>query len=142
VPKVTPLPPVFEPALFEPVLPCWGYRPRLERLMVGGADLRHCVPRGYPNGLPLELSVTQGRVTAFRFYSQCTGHEYGVDPIVRVCISRAVKTWRFDTRFQCPGPASHEGDEETVQLYVLPLGHSVQGDELARRDVGVGCAAG
>jgi hypothetical protein len=133
-PRATPLPAVFQPA-------CTELPPPPQDLPVSGVDLRKCVPQHYvTTALPLELTVVQDHVVSFRFYSQCSGYVYKVEPRVRSCIEQAVKTWRFDyVRPQCPGTTR---DEQTVQLYVMPREQSVLGGEMARADVGVGCAAG
>lgn len=136
-PRATPLPALFQPA-------CTELPPPPQELPVRGADVRKCAPHQYTtSGLPLELTVVQGRVVSFRFYSQCSGQVYEVERRVRSCIDEAVKTWRFEyIKPQCPGTASRDDDEQTIQLYVMPRGRSVRAGEIARADVGIGCAAG
>jgi hypothetical protein len=136
-PRTTPIPAVFQPA-------CTELPPPPQELPVRGADIRKCVPRQYTtSGLPIQLTVVQGRVVSFQFYSQCSGQVYEVELRVRSCIDEALKTWRFDyIRPQCPGTTASDNDEQTMQFYVMPRERSVLGGEMARSDVGVGCAAG
>jgi hypothetical protein len=134
-PKATPLPAIFEPAQACIELP---FEPAIH-----AATGRECVPTQFAeHGLPLEVTVRRGNVTSFRFYSQCVGRVYEVDPGVRRCIRAALKGWRFDyMRPQCPGTASRAVEEETFQFYLMPVGHAVPHDQLAS-GVGEGCAAG
>jgi hypothetical protein len=136
-PKTAPV-----PALFEPAQICVELPPPPPEHISQGADARGCVPSRYAKGLPLEITITRGRVTAFRFYEQCEGRVHEIEPSVRECIRAAVETWRFDyVPPQCPGPSGGQYDEFTMQLYIMPRGQPVPRQQAAS-GVGFGCPAG
>lgn len=101
-----------------------------------------CVPPQFTNGLPLEVSVSKGRVVEFRLYSQCEGKTYAVEPGVERCIRGSLDSWRY-LAFErtCPGIAGGYEEVQTDQLYLLPPVR--KGGVLTQAaSVGHGCASG
>ena len=139
-----PLPPTPRPALFIPPEACVEppQPPPEAVLLLEGVPGRACVPGRYTDGLPLEVTVSRGRVVAFRFYSQCEGRVYEVDQEVRDCIQAAVNSWHFDYfPPMCSGREGRSDHVQTTQLYIMPLARRLRGRELTS-GIGVGCAAG
>ena len=135
-PRATPV-----PALFEPAQVCIELPPPPPEAVIEGADARHCVPSRYARGLPLEVTITRDRVTAFRFYDQCEGRVHELEESVRDCISAVLDTWRFDYMPPQCGSSGGEYDQHTLQLYVMPPEQRAPRQQVAG-GVGFGCAAG
>ncbi len=136
-----PLPPTPQAALFIPPEACVEppQLPPEAVVLLQGLPGRACVPGRYTDGLPLEITVSQGKVVAFRFYSQCEGRVYEVDHEVRDCIQAAVSSWQFD--YLPPMCSGTKGRPvQTSQLYIMPLARHVRGRELTS-GIGAGCAA-
>jgi hypothetical protein len=137
-----PLPPTPRTSLFTPPQACVEPPQPPPEAVLHATDARACIPGRYTDGFPVEVTVSQGKVVKFRFYSQCEGRVYDAEPDVRDCIQKAVTSWRFDYFPPvCPETRSRADDVQTTQLYILPLARRSRGPELSS-GIGVGCSAG
>ena len=136
-----PLPPTPQQTAFAPAEACIEPPQPPPEAVLYGSEGRACVPGRYVQGLPLELTVSRGKVVALRFYSQCEGRVYDVEPKVRDCIQKAVDSWSFDYLApMCAGTTSRGDEVQTTHLYIMPLPRNVHGKELAS-GIGSGCSA-
>ena len=96
------------------------------------SNIAKCVP---PSGLPLEVTVSGGKVVDFRFYSQCEGRVHPATPEVTECVRRSVAEWRYQAHQpRCEKTSSKDFDRETEQLYLKPAKQN------EAWEVGLGCA--
>ena len=137
-----PLPPTPRPALLTPPQACVEAPQPPPEAVLHGSEVRDCVPAQYVVGLPLEVTVSGGKVAGFRFYSHCEGRVYDVEPQVRACIQKAIETWWFDYfPPTCSGTTSRPDDVQHAQLYIMPLTQPMRRPGLSA-GIGLGCSAG
>lgn len=83
------------------------------------SDPRACLPASWSaRGLPVQVSVVDGRVASFELYDQCSGDSFEVDAAVRECISQSLSTWGYAVWPTCRGEASRSWD--VLHLFPLP----------------------
>jgi hypothetical protein len=83
------------------------------------SDPRACLSSSWSaRGLPVQVSVVDGRVASFDFYDQCSGESFEVAPSVRDCIRRSLSTWRYAVWPTCP---SQKAATSHDILHLLPL---------------------
>jgi hypothetical protein len=104
------LPPTPRLALFQEPSACVPFpTPPLQPPDSAPVDPRQCLGSEWSNrGLPVEVSVVDGHVAEFRFYSQCSGETFTVAAPVRECIRKALASWRYPVWPTCPGQHSYE----------------------------------
>ena len=136
-----PLPPPTQGGLSTPPA-CLDVPQPPPQLLGSSDDAAACVPETFRYGLPLEVSVSKGRVVRFRFYSQCEGKTYAVEPAVEGCIRASLDTWRY-LAFEpmCADNAAAYQAVQTDQLYLLPAVRK-RGVLTQTASVGYGCASG
>jgi hypothetical protein len=120
--------------------PCMPLPPPPPEMILRPSDPAACIPASFTSPfLPLEITVAEGKITTFRFYSSCEGVVYPVAPSVRDRVRRSLDTWRYDVAFRtCPGEVGSAERPWTVQLYLEPA-RRVKG-QLREARVGPGCA--
>lgn len=96
------LPPVRPVAIFQPPSACFLPPQPPPVLLVAPVDPAECVPLA-ARRIPLELTVTAGRVVAFRLYEQCTGQLVELTPGAEKCLRTRLATWRYLVWDSCPG---------------------------------------
>jgi hypothetical protein len=107
-----PLPEPPRPALFQEPSGCVPVPPPpLEPPASAAIDPRQCLGSEWSgSGLPVVLSILDGRVAEFRFYSPCSGETFTVAEPVRECIEKALASWRYPVWPTCPGERSYAFD--------------------------------
>jgi hypothetical protein len=93
------------------------------------SNARACVS---DRGLPLEVTVSLGKVVAFRFYSQCSGQEHSASPSVAECVGKAVASWRFEVPpSACPADSVRVPDRQVRFFFLEPPGEKSDAEEVA-----------
>ena len=114
--------------LHEPAHVCVEIPPPPPVLLGERFDAGECAPASYRHGLPLEVTVVQGRVGSFRFHPPCGGEDVVVSPEIEACVRRAVARWRYLVFTpQCPGQTSAYFDGMTDFVFLVPKDRTAGG---------------
>jgi hypothetical protein len=119
-----PLPAVQRPALFQEPQACVPVPPTQDWLPEDKpSDPRSCLsPPWHGRGLPVVLTIVNGRVTNFEFYDQCSGRHFSVAASVRECIGKSFATWRYPVLTVC----SEQESRALEFVYLTPLRERVR----------------
>jgi hypothetical protein len=115
-----PLPTVRTPALFQEPEACVPWPPGPDMLPPEHkpSDPRVCLALPWRGGgLPLHITIIDGRVADFEIYEPCSGRQFTIPTSARDCIRKSLETWRYATWPTCPGQRSRTMDF----VYLEPL---------------------
>jgi hypothetical protein len=114
------LPEVHQAMAFDAPAPCNAPPPPPAELVEHPGQPQRCLPPLWDHRvLPVEVIVDGGRVADIRFYDQCSGESFVVDPMTAACIRWELATWRYLTWDGCPAESSRTVD----RLLLRRLGH-------------------
>jgi hypothetical protein len=118
------LPPPPRPALFQEPSACIPLPPPpMMPPESAPLDPRKCLDRSWSQrGLPVWLTIVDGRVTDFEFYDQCSGERFDVSAPVRECIRTSLASWRYVVWSTC----SNEPQQAVDVLYLQYIGEPIR----------------
>ena len=109
------------PGRHEPTQVCVEVPPPPPILIGERRNAGECAPASYRHGLPLEVTVVQGRVASFRFHPPCGGDDYVVSPEVEACVRQVVSHWRYMVlQPRCADQTSAYFDGMTEDVFLVP----------------------